>query len=171
MSLIYLDPKQIHITTCELKSTEQLILWSLRTWVMGLIKRRCVFKEIYHAYDYYKVGIAALDLSRVLSSLSCYAKRNIDIRCPLSSHISPDELTILNMLSHYQSGNMEYADIMLAAIHKPDHLEETRALFLVFLKIIADKGKIFLESHKVQLNSASTNPYDEYAPLYLMGAK
>jgi hypothetical protein len=171
MSLTYLSPKYVQINTSDLKSTEQLVLWSLRTWVMGLIHRRCVLGDLFHAYDYYTAGTAAIDFDRFLRNLTKGAKRNIDIRCPLSSHISPDELTFLNILHNYQSGNTHYGDIMLLEMQENTELEKTKELLFSFLKNIEKLGKIFISAHKLQNNHSQTKPYLENFPAHLTVTK
>lgn len=157
MSLNYLNPKYVQINTKDLKSTEQLVLWSIRTWVMGLLQRQCVLAELYHAYDYYSASSAAIDLDLFMRSLTKGACRDMDIRCPLSGHISPDELTFLNILNGYQSGNSEISDIMLLSIQTEKQMEKTKIKIQNFVENIKTQGRIFLSPHSVQPPIESEN--------------
>lgn len=85
MNIVCLTPKKINISTRDLSCCEQLVLWSLRTWVMGLVRKIDVRDDLKRAYGHYKVAEAGRDLDHFLYALTFGAKCKIDVRCPCAA--------------------------------------------------------------------------------------
>tara|TARA_R110002073_G_scaffold92685_16_gene217195 strand:+ start:3395 stop:3922 length:528 start_codon:yes stop_codon:yes gene_type:complete len=149
MKLVYLTPKKVTLVTSDLTSTEQLLLWSLRTWVLGYIRKAPVQDDISRAYSHYKVPEASTLLAHFMYALSFGAKRTIDISCPLKSGLSPDELTLLNIFSNFQAGNMSLACCMLNDFCDEKYIMQARYLALEFTRLTGSQGNMTFSLHRL----------------------
>ncbi|MBL4801965.1 MAG: hypothetical protein JKY45_08725 [Emcibacter sp.] len=144
MNIIYLAPKEVTINTSHIKCYEQLLLWSIRTWVMGLIRKIETKDTLKQAYGQYKIPEASIALSHFMYCLSFGAKRALDIRCPISGSISPDEITIMNFITSAQRGNTPLAESILNDLCIEKYQMQTKYHAMTFTDIIQKKAKMTL---------------------------
>ncbi|PCI34265.1 MAG: hypothetical protein COB54_00255 [Alphaproteobacteria bacterium] len=158
MTLIYLTPKQVSITTADISAAEQLLLWSIRTWVMGM-KRKTDFKtELERAYQAYGIPDASTLLDLFMYCLSFGANRSIDIRCRLNGSISPDELTLLNIMANCQQGKTDLAGCLLADLCGDQYLMQTKAHATAFTDLFRSRTGLTLTCLKLSPPRGSALP-------------
>lgn len=144
MNITYLTPKTVTITTSDIKCCQQLLLWSIRTWVMGLIRKFDTKPKLKQAYNHYKIPEASSAFNHFMYCLSFGAKRSMDIRCPLSGSISPDELTLMNFMTYCQQGNTVLADCMLDDLCIEKYQIQTKYHAMIFAEIIQNNANMTL---------------------------
>lgn len=144
MTLVYLAPAKVSLTTADMAEGEKLLLWSIRTWVMAM-KSKADFKaELKRAYRPYGMPEASTLLDRFMYCLSFGAKRTIDVRCRLNGSISPDELTLLNIMANCQQGKTTLAACLLADLCGDQYLMQTKLHALAFTNIFRDQAGLTL---------------------------
>lgn len=165
MNITYLTPEKVTISTSDMQCCEQLLLWSIRTWVMGAIRKVDSKHKLQHAYESYKIPEASTALDHFMYCLSFGAKRAIDIRCPLSGSISPDELTLMNFMAHCQQHNEILARCMLRDLCIDKYLIQTKYHAMIFTDLILNKANMTLTCLK--LTRPSPNPLqDDTKPVF-----
>ena len=93
MKIHYLIPQRVNIHTSDLKSSEQLVLWSLRTWVMGIIRKIDIKEALIRPMETYARPKAALKLNHFFNRLPSGQKKGLIFPFRFRGVLAPIDLT------------------------------------------------------------------------------
>lgn len=155
MTLTYLCPKKVTLMTQDLKCCEQLLLWSIRTWVIGYRQKYNPKTELQRAYSRHKIPEAYAPLDHFMYCLSFGPKRTIDINCPLKGSITADEITLLNIFAAYQNNSSSLGTCMLAKLCQEQYLFQAKFHAVEFCVIFGKDNHMRLST--VPLNMVTHN--------------
>lgn len=165
MNIVYLTPEKVNIGTTDLTGCEQLLLWSIRTWVIGFMRKHDVNIALIRAFKRYNIPEACTALEHFMYCLSFGAKRTIDISCPLKSSLSPDELTLMNIFANYQKGHSSLATCMLDNLCTEKYLMQARYHALEFTDKIQKRRDLTLTCLKLTQPTSPPIPQENITSL------
>ncbi len=103
-SVVYVRPKDVHVTLGDLTETESLIMWAMRTWVRGFMRDIPVAKSIVNELRSGNAEEIFDELEGFMSLYGCSARHRLDFRCPMCNSLSPDEYGFLVLIGAAQAG-------------------------------------------------------------------
>ena len=99
------DPAETGPLRHELDFGGQVLLWSIRIWVIGVRHQRPALETIDKAYTLVGCPDGASSLNTVMQRLTLSARRVLDVRPPCFTSISADEQRLLDATRCYQRGD------------------------------------------------------------------
>jgi hypothetical protein len=90
---------------CELPFAEQLILWSIRTWVRGYELRTSVDERLFEAFSRVRIPRASGLLDKMMRTIVMGHNRVVEIHSPCYRLVGNDERILLNVIARYQAGH------------------------------------------------------------------
>jgi hypothetical protein len=90
---------------CELPFAEQLLLWSIRTWMRGYELRTSIDERLFEAFNQVQIPRVAGLLDKMMRIVVVGHHRTINIHCPCYRLVGNDERTLLNVIAGYQAGH------------------------------------------------------------------
>ena len=103
-SVVYVRPKDVHLTLADLTEAESLVLWAIRTWVRGFMRDIPVAKSIVNGLRRAHAEKIFMELDGLMSLFGRNARRRLDVRCPACGSLSPDEYGFLLLIGAAQAG-------------------------------------------------------------------
>lgn len=105
---------------CELPFAEQLMLWSIRTWVRGYELQTSVDERLFEAFSKVRIPRAAGLLDKIMRTVVMGHKRTVKIHCPCYRLVGNNERTLLNVIARYQAGHQGKAWFPLCRFLRPN---------------------------------------------------
>lgn len=142
--------------------SEQLCIWSVRTWVAAFKDGGNCIDVLAGAYERVDAQGAHAALDGMLSVIVAGARLAINIRCRSCTDVSPDEARILSAVAAWQdTGIYIDADIILSAFLTPSGVRAARMPFHGYAAICGHAGLRFQRKPQnarmiVELESAAT---------------
>ncbi|MEM9255175.1 MAG: hypothetical protein AAGA91_06990 [Pseudomonadota bacterium] len=93
----------------QLSEGAQLVVWSMRQWVVSAQKRRCPGCDLKPAYARYPVDRAVEYFLRIMNLIANDAKRTIYVQHPEDGLLGADELILLRMIRLTQRQSPRHA--------------------------------------------------------------
>ena len=109
-SVVYVRPKDVHLTITDLDDIERLVLWTMRVWVKGFMCDLSVEKSILTRLNRPNASEIYAEVEGLMSLYGRAARHPLDFRCPMCVSLSPDEYTFLLMISAAQAGAGDLVD-------------------------------------------------------------
>ena len=101
-----------------LSPSQQLVVWSARTWVACARLQRPALDALAQAHAFAGVGNAAQDIDELFGFIVVGARRCLSFGAPHCPCLHPCEAALINCLCAYQSGKPERASqILLDLLH------------------------------------------------------
>ena len=97
----------------------QIVLWSIRLWVVGVCHNRPTIHTIDKAYTLVGCPNSARALNAVMQRLSQSARRILDIRPPCFQALSADEHRLLDTIRCYQRAEHDRPRFIISAMVYP----------------------------------------------------
>lgn len=110
------DHEQTPYRMADLATGAQLFIWSIRKWLQI---RRFPGKfddQLLAAHQRIRAPEAAEAIEECMALLGASALRTVIIECPCKTHLSCDELTLLNVCRALQSGHDDVAEQAIARL-------------------------------------------------------
>jgi hypothetical protein len=92
---------ELHVT--RVSRTHRLLLWAMRSWVIGLKRRFDVLPTLREAFGRLGMPEAAEPLDALMSIVACGAIRPLTIECVCAAAISEDESRLLAVAALHQA--------------------------------------------------------------------
>ncbi len=112
------DFEQTPYLMADLSTGAQVYIWSIRKWLQI---RRCPGKfegQILEAHKRIRVPEAAEAIEECMALLAAGALRMVIVECPCKTHLSSDELLLLNVCRALQSGHDQVAHQLITRLFK-----------------------------------------------------
>ena len=109
-SVVYVRPKDVHLTITDLDDIERLVLWTMRVWVKGFMCDLSVEKSILTRLNRPNASEIYAEVEGLMSLYGRAARHPLDFRCPMCVSLSSDEYTFLLMISAAQAGAGDLVD-------------------------------------------------------------
>ena len=106
-SVVYVRPKDVHLTLGDLTETENLVMWTMRTWVRGFMRDIPAAKSIVTGLRRANAKEIFNELEGLMSLYGCNARHRLDFRCPACRSLSSDEYSFLLLIGAAQSGSKD----------------------------------------------------------------
>ena len=103
----------------------QLLLWSVRLWVLGVCHRKATIEIIDRAYTMVGCPDGARLLNTAMQTLTLSARRVLDVRPPCFRSISSDEQRLLDAVGCYQQADTVRPRFIISAM---SHAQSTPAV-------------------------------------------
>ncbi len=133
---------------------QNLMLWSMRIWVIGLYHDIGAPARIHDALERVGAADAASSLDGFMVALSQGAKRRIAIHCVCHPHVEPDERALLDVLSLAQESRTLEALLLLRGI-----VHDTEAAAV--LRSAQGLGtELALADHFLQAPGGAASPFE-----------
>ncbi|UPG70995.1 hypothetical protein MVG78_10185 [Roseomonas gilardii subsp. gilardii] len=107
-----------------LSAVENLMLWSMRAWVLDRFHGIALAEEIEEAMEAIGAPGAMRPLDGMMGALNGGASRLIEVNCVCCEEVSPDEFALLECLALAQRDRPAEAARRLAGLAMPHTLEE-----------------------------------------------
>ena len=98
---------------------EQVLLWSMRAWVLGRRQDRAVIEPIRRAFAKIGAAGAACRLDQFMWILADGSHRTLHVECVCAAGMSADERSLLDIFALAQQGHSFEALLLLRSIVKP----------------------------------------------------
>lgn len=105
--------------TSSLSRSDRLLLWAIRTWVIGLKQRTDATLPLDAAFAKYDVRDGACLIDALMSIVACGATRTLTVECVCCGELSGDESRLLNAAALYQSDRGLEAQFVLREFLAP----------------------------------------------------
>ncbi len=102
-----------------LSPMENILLWSMRAWVMGIARGLPVADRIETVYRRVRAPEAPIQVYELMWILGHGATRRLNVDCVCKRHVSADERTLLDIVALYQHGRSLEALVLLRSMVKP----------------------------------------------------
>lgn len=129
-------------TSDTLSFAEQMLLWSMRIWVVGLQKRIPVGEKLHEAYSRAGAPRAVGLVDNLMVVVGHGAIRQLDINCPCRKGLSEDERSILDLAALYQGGASLEGPLLL-------HSMLTETACRAAGGILRDLGRVFSDADMI----------------------
>ena len=132
--------------TCErrqvwsLSPVENLMLWSMRAWVLDRFHGIALADEIEEAMEAIGAPAALHSLDGMMGALNGGALRLIEVNCVCCEEVSPDEAALLECLALAQKDRPAEAARRLAGLAMPHTLEECARAILPLARQLRRAG-------------------------------
>lgn len=103
-----------------LSSLENVLLWAMRAWVIGIGKRVPVEEQIVNVFTRFASPDAAGQMNGFVTILAHGAFRMINIDCVCKTLVSDDEKTLIDVFALTQHGRSSEALILLRSLVTPN---------------------------------------------------
>ena len=123
-----------------LSPVENLMLWSMRAWVLDRFHGIALAEEIEEAMDAIGAPGAMRPLDAMMGALNGGAVRLIEVNCVCCEEVSPDELALLECLALAQRDRPAEAARRLAGLAMPHTLEECARAILPLARQLRRAG-------------------------------
>lgn len=133
-SVVYVRPKDVHLTITDLDDIERLVLWTMRVWVKGFMCDLSVEKSILTRLNRPNASEIYAEVEGLMSLYGRAARHPLDFRCPMCVSLSPDEYTFLLMISAAQAG---IHDLVRAITEEGLNVSSTRCGALIAERLAA----------------------------------
>jgi hypothetical protein len=107
-----------------LSAVENLMLWSMRAWVLDRFHGIALAEEIEEAMETIGAPEALRSLDAMMGALNGGAVRLIEVNCVCCEEVSPDELALLECLALAQRNRVAEAARRMEGLAMPHTLEE-----------------------------------------------
>jgi hypothetical protein len=114
---------------CELDSSERLIVWSFRRWVLGLRENRgehwsLVWNEFTRLFGAREGKEALSGFAALLKGVQCHARRTIHHHQPCCPCLGDDEAAVMRLVAACQSHQLLRARSIAEWLVEPDGVGE-----------------------------------------------
>ncbi|MFN3238689.1 MAG: hypothetical protein ACE37D_16725 [Pseudomonadales bacterium] len=110
------DSEHTPYRMADLATGAQLFIWSIRKWLQIRRFPGKFDSQLFEAHQRIRAPEAAEAIEECMALLSVSALRTVIVECPCQTHLSCDELTLLNVCRALQSGHDEAAEKAIARL-------------------------------------------------------
>jgi hypothetical protein len=103
-----------------LSSIENILLWSMRAWVMGIGRGLPVAEKIEAVYGRVGAPEAPIQIYELMWIIGHGATRTLNVDCVCKRRVSGDERTLLDIVGLYQHGRSLEALVLLRTLVRPN---------------------------------------------------
>ncbi len=125
-----------------LPQAEGVLLWSMRTWVLGLCRKMEVAPRIRSAFAGLDATEAAEGLDGFMAALEHGNARTIAVDTMCTPRVSADERILLDVFAHVQAGRAAEAASRLRGMVRPAALDDVLGGAEEVAAVLADAGHV-----------------------------
>ena len=121
-----MQPKFNEITVPNLKDTEKLLLWSIREWIISIIRAKDPRPKIIDCFSKILIQEAVIPFDNMMRTIGYNCSVPIDVRCHCSSLLGRTEIDILCFISIIQNNLQFDLKKVIKISNKEIHSEMTK---------------------------------------------
>jgi len=121
-----MQPKFNEITVPNLKDTEKLLLWSIREWIISIIRAKDPRPKIIDCFSKILIQEAVIPFDNMMRTIGYNCSVPIDVRCHCSSLLGRTEIDIICLISIIQNKLQFDLRKVIKISNKDIHAEMTK---------------------------------------------